>query len=108
MIAHAIRGERQRFGTCQPVRTLAGAIADVAAARANAASLSGVQAGDLPRLRGLYAAVGYGSRGLIWSGLAAELIASQLEGEPAPLEADLLDALDPGRFVMKRLRHGTL
>ena len=87
---------------------LAGAVADVAAARANAASLSGAQADDLPRLRGVYAAVSYGSRGLIWSGLAAELIASQLEGEPAPIEADLLDALDPGRFVMKRLRHGTL
>jgi tRNA 5-methylaminomethyl-2-thiouridine biosynthesis bifunctional protein len=56
----------------------------------------------------MYAAIGYGSRGLIWSGIAAELIASQIEGEPAPLESDLLDAIDPGRFTMKRLRHGAL
>jgi len=83
-------------------------VPDAAAARAGAAALRGARPADLPRLPGLFAAIGYGSRGLIWSGIAAELIACVLEGEPLPLESDLVDALDPGRFVQKRLRQGTL
>jgi tRNA 5-methylaminomethyl-2-thiouridine biosynthesis bifunctional protein len=46
----------------------------------------------------VYGAFAFGSRGLIWAGLGAELIASQLEGEPLPLEKKLCAALDPGRF----------
>ena len=87
---------------------LVGAVADVVAARANASALSGAQPADLPRLPGLYSAIAYGSRGLVWSGIAAELLACQLEGNVLPLEGDLVDAIDPGRFVIKRLRHGAL
>jgi tRNA 5-methylaminomethyl-2-thiouridine biosynthesis bifunctional protein len=46
----------------------------------------------------VYCALALGSRGLIWSGLAAEMIASELEGEPLPLEGKLAEALAPGRF----------
>ena len=46
----------------------------------------------------VYGAFAYGSRGLIWAMLVAELIASELEGEPLPLEGKLADALDPLRF----------
>ena len=54
---------------------------------------------------GIYGAFAYGSRGLIWALLAAELIASQLEGEPLPLEGKLAAAMDPGRFARRaRLR----
>ena len=49
----------------------------------------------------IYGAFAYGSRGLIWAALAAELIASQLEGEPLPLEGKLADALDPARFARR-------
>ena len=45
-----------------------------------------------------------GSRGLIWSALGAELIASQLEGEPLPLEGRLVDALAPSRFELRAKR----
>jgi tRNA 5-methylaminomethyl-2-thiouridine biosynthesis bifunctional protein len=45
---------------------------------------------------------------LAWTALAAECLASQLEGEPLPLEATLVDAIDPGRFAVKRARRGTL
>ena len=45
-----------------------------------------------------------GSRGLIWSALCAELIASQLEGEPLPLEGKLADALAPARFARRAAR----
>ena len=51
-----------------------------------------------PLAPGLYGAFAYGSRGLVWAALAAELLASMLEGEPLPLEGMLADALDPARF----------
>ncbi|HUQ26304.1 MAG TPA: bifunctional tRNA (5-methylaminomethyl-2-thiouridine)(34)-methyltransferase MnmD/FAD-dependent 5-carboxymethylaminomethyl-2-thiouridine(34) oxidoreductase MnmC [Burkholderiales bacterium] len=49
----------------------------------------------------VYGAFAYGSRGLVWAALAAELIASHLEGEPLPLEGKLVDALSPLRFRMR-------
>jgi tRNA 5-methylaminomethyl-2-thiouridine biosynthesis bifunctional protein len=59
---------------------------------------------DVPRHPGLYSLLGYASRGLIWAGWAAELLAAQLEGEPLPLESSLVDALDPARFVLRARR----
>ena len=47
---------------------------------------------------GVYGAFAYGSRGLVWAALAAEIIAAELEGEPLPVEGALLKALEPGRF----------
>jgi tRNA 5-methylaminomethyl-2-thiouridine biosynthesis bifunctional protein len=47
---------------------------------------------------GVYGAFAYGSRGLVWAALAAETIASELEGEPLPVEGKLADAMAPGRF----------
>jgi tRNA 5-methylaminomethyl-2-thiouridine biosynthesis bifunctional protein len=61
---------------------------------------------DLPRQPGLYGLLGLGSRGLVWSALAAEALASQLSGDPMPLESDLLDAVDPGRFRLRAHRRG--
>jgi tRNA 5-methylaminomethyl-2-thiouridine biosynthesis bifunctional protein len=59
---------------------------------------------DVPRHPGLYSLLAYASRGLIWAPLAAELLAASLEGEPLPLEATLVDALDPARFVLRARR----
>ena len=87
---------------------LVGAMPDVAAARAQKAALSGAQLRDLPRLPGLYCAAAYASRGLVWAALAGEMLASLIEGEPQPLERDLADALDPGRFLLKPARRGML
>jgi len=50
---------------------------------------------------GVYGAFAYGSRGLVWAALAAELIASELEGEPLPLEGKLADAMHPQRFARR-------
>jgi tRNA 5-methylaminomethyl-2-thiouridine biosynthesis bifunctional protein len=47
-----------------------------------------------------------GSRGLIWAGLGAELVASGLEGEPLPLEGKLADALHPLRFARRAQKIG--
>ena len=54
----------------------------------------------------VYGAFAYGSRGLVWAALAAELLASELEGEPLPLEGKLADALSPQRFARRALRRG--
>jgi tRNA 5-methylaminomethyl-2-thiouridine biosynthesis bifunctional protein len=53
---------------------------------------------------GLYGAFAYGSRGLLWAGLAGELLASLMEGEPLPLEVALADALAPARFELRARR----
>jgi tRNA 5-methylaminomethyl-2-thiouridine biosynthesis bifunctional protein len=71
-----------------------------------AGGLTGAHALDLPRRDGLYAAFGYGSRGLIWSALAAELLLSQIEHTPPPIETDLVDAIDPARFLLRDVRRG--
>ena len=60
----------------------------------------------LPRAPGLYGLVALGSRGLTWAALGAEQVAAMIEGEPPPLEGALLDAVDPGRFALRRLRRG--
>jgi tRNA 5-methylaminomethyl-2-thiouridine biosynthesis bifunctional protein len=61
---------------------------------------------DWPRTSGLYGIVALASRGLTWAALGAELVAGMIEGEPPPLEGDLLDAVNPGRFALRRLRRG--
>jgi tRNA 5-methylaminomethyl-2-thiouridine biosynthesis bifunctional protein len=87
-----------------------------AAAGLDAASLQGRTAfrsvardrlpliGPLDGASALYGAFAYGSRGLLWAGLGAELLASRMEGEPLPLEAPLAGALDPGRFALRARR----
>ncbi len=59
---------------------------------------------DVPRQPGLYGLLGYASRGLTWAPLAAELLAASIEGEPSPLEAALVQAVDPARFQLALLR----
>jgi tRNA 5-methylaminomethyl-2-thiouridine biosynthesis bifunctional protein len=61
---------------------------------------------DMPRLAGLHGLLGYGSRGLIWAPLMAELLAAQLNGEPLPLPRDLAALLDPARFALRQRRRG--
>ena len=79
-----------------------GQLADEVLATRDAQRLCGAWPLDLPRAEGLY-----GSRGLVWAALGAELIASQLEGEPWPLERDLAEDVDPARFLLRALRQGT-
>ena len=55
----------------------------------------------LPRQTGLYLLSGLGSRGLTSAALAGELIAAQITGAPWPLEADLVDAVDPARLLLR-------
>ncbi|HET9821295.1 MAG TPA: FAD-dependent 5-carboxymethylaminomethyl-2-thiouridine(34) oxidoreductase MnmC [Burkholderiaceae bacterium] len=56
----------------------------------------------LARRPGLLVHTALGSRGIALSLLAADLIAAQAAGAPWPLEADLVDAIDPARFVLRQ------
>ncbi|TMH41475.1 MAG: bifunctional tRNA (5-methylaminomethyl-2-thiouridine)(34)-methyltransferase MnmD/FAD-dependent 5-carboxymethylaminomethyl-2-thiouridine(34) oxidoreductase MnmC [Betaproteobacteria bacterium] len=56
---------------------------------------------------GVYGAFAYGSRGLVWAALAAELIAAEVEGEPLPLASALASAMDPGRFKRRAVSRGS-
>ncbi|WP_027799170.1 bifunctional tRNA (5-methylaminomethyl-2-thiouridine)(34)-methyltransferase MnmD/FAD-dependent 5-carboxymethylaminomethyl-2-thiouridine(34) oxidoreductase MnmC [Paraburkholderia dilworthii] len=85
-----------------------GNVADEALAARDAERLRGAWPLDLPRNEGLFSAFAYGSRGLVWAALGAELIASQIEGEPWPLERDLAEGVDPARFLLRALRQGSL
>lgn len=100
-IRHAMHQSRVAFRCVSADRLpLVGAVPDASKA------FRGDRLRDVPRLPGLYALLGYASRGLIWSALSAELLAAQLEGEPLPIERELADALDPARFLLKAHRKG--
>ncbi|MCO5118276.1 MAG: FAD-dependent 5-carboxymethylaminomethyl-2-thiouridine(34) oxidoreductase MnmC [Burkholderiaceae bacterium] len=60
----------------------------------------------LPRATGLMLATGFGSRGALWSLLAARLLPALAEGYPLPIEADLAASVDPARFLRRSLAGG--
>jgi tRNA 5-methylaminomethyl-2-thiouridine biosynthesis bifunctional protein len=99
LAAHAPLAGRVGFRCAAPDRLpLCGALPDYDAA----GRLEHLR--DVPRHPGLYGLLGYASRGLIWAPLMAELLVCQLENAPPPLEASLVAALDPGRFLLKQRR----
>jgi tRNA 5-methylaminomethyl-2-thiouridine biosynthesis bifunctional protein len=57
-------------------------------------------------LPGLYTQVALGSRGLTTAFISADLIASQIAGEPLPLERSIVETLHPGRFLMRQMKRG--
>lgn len=62
---------------------------------------TGRKTSDIARYPGLWVISGFGARGLVFAPLVAEALASQLCGEPLPLESDLWEALDPARFLLR-------
>jgi len=52
---------------------------------------------------GLYLNTGHGSKGLVSGPLAAEILASMICYESLPIETKLVDALNPGRFLIRDL-----
>ena len=58
----------------------------------------------VPRLPGLFVLGGLGSRGLTWGPLAGEVLAAWIDGAPMPLEGDLVDAIDPARWIVRAAR----
>lgn len=79
---------------------LVGQLPDLTAMPADGAA----RLATLPRQAGIFGLLGLASRGLVWAQLAAELLAAQLDGSPLPLENDLVAAVDPARFWLRRAR----
>lgn len=105
--AAAELGGRTAFRSMVPDRLpMAGQLPDMAILDTQRQRLGGGHLRDLPRLDGLYASFAFGSRGLVFASLCAELVASQIEGEPWPVGSDLADAIDPARYLMHWLRKG--
>ncbi|MFQ1786170.1 bifunctional tRNA (5-methylaminomethyl-2-thiouridine)(34)-methyltransferase MnmD/FAD-dependent 5-carboxymethylaminomethyl-2-thiouridine(34) oxidoreductase MnmC [Aeromonas veronii] len=60
----------------------------------------------LPLHPGLYVLGALGSRGLCSAPLCGELLASEICDDPLPLAADLLEALHPARYWVRKLLKG--
>lgn len=58
----------------------------------------------IARLPGLVLCTAFGSRGVSWAALCGEVVAALATGAPCPLEAGLLDAIDPARFAVRARR----
>ncbi|WP_415902794.1 bifunctional tRNA (5-methylaminomethyl-2-thiouridine)(34)-methyltransferase MnmD/FAD-dependent 5-carboxymethylaminomethyl-2-thiouridine(34) oxidoreductase MnmC [Neptuniibacter sp. QD29_5] len=56
----------------------------------------------------LYVNTGHGSKGLITCPISAELLASMICDEPLPLPKDVIDAINPARFIIKKLIKQTI
>ena len=78
-----------------------------------AASIAGCEdlaSGRLDRTRlverapGLFVCAALGSRGVASASLAAGIVAAQIAGAPLPAEVDLVEAIDPARFAVRRFR----
>lgn len=54
----------------------------------------------------LYGLLGLGSRGLSSAPLMAEVLASQICGDPIPLAVDVLETLHPSRMWIRKLKKG--
>lgn len=88
---------------------LAGWFAGVAAVGGRAALRAATPdrlpiAGGVPGFPGLHVLSGLGSRGLVTAPLLAELLMSEMLGEPLPLELDLAEAVRPARFAERATR----
>lgn len=57
---------------------------------------------------GLFVNVGHGSRGLAYTPLAAELLASMMLGTPLPLPRELVKSVHPARFIVRDLARNRL
>jgi tRNA 5-methylaminomethyl-2-thiouridine biosynthesis bifunctional protein len=90
--------------SCRDHLPLIGALPDPAQLSRARESLMRNDRLPVPRLPGLWMASAFGGRGLLWSVLAAEVLAAHLEVEPMPLTHDLMAAIDPARFVRRALR----
>jgi len=58
----------------------------------------------IARAPGLFVCCALGSRGIASAALGAEVLAAAIAGAPLPAEADLLDAIDPARFLTRGFR----
>lgn len=77
-----------------------GAVPDVTAPAVGSAD----QPRLVPRREGLFVFTALGSRGIGMSALGARLLAAWVTAAPSPVEASLMDAVDPARFAARARR----
>ena len=87
---------------------LIGPVPDLTAIRRDAAAFARNDRLAYPLRPGLFLATGLGGRGLLWSQLAGEWLAGWIDDEPPLIEASLAAAIDPARFIRRRLRRGLI
>ncbi|GJM08957.1 MAG: tRNA 5-methylaminomethyl-2-thiouridine biosynthesis bifunctional protein MnmC [Lysobacteraceae bacterium] len=109
MLSHEVLGGRAAVRAHCPDRLpAAGALADERRFAVDFAKLvHGQRWGAFPsapaHLSNQWVLAGLGSHGYTYAPLAAELLASQMLGDPWPLERDLALAMHPNRFLVRRL-----
>ncbi len=104
-----VSGAQARIGVRSASRDhlpVAGPVARLAALADHDVHAPADQQSALPLHAGLYVLGALGSRGLCSAPLCGELVASEICGDPLPLAADLLEALHPARYWVRRLRRG--
>lgn len=98
-----LHGGRVAFRSTTPdYLPMAGAVIDAVALAANPPRHNANPA-NLPWLNGLYINAGHGSKGLINAPLCAEILACAINGEPIAVDTKLLAALDPNRFLLRKM-----
>jgi tRNA 5-methylaminomethyl-2-thiouridine biosynthesis bifunctional protein len=99
---HALQGRAAIRATTNDYLPIAGAVLDVAYLKENPPRYNALP-NSLPWLEGLYINAAHGAKGLVNAPLCAEMIASLICNEPAPVDCSLLSALDPNRFALREL-----
>ena len=56
----------------------------------------------------LYMNIGHGSKGLVTTPIAAELISALITGSPNPFDSSQLTTIAPARFIIRRLKQGKI
>ncbi|QGY30023.1 bifunctional tRNA (5-methylaminomethyl-2-thiouridine)(34)-methyltransferase MnmD/FAD-dependent 5-carboxymethylaminomethyl-2-thiouridine(34) oxidoreductase MnmC [Pantoea cypripedii] len=90
---------------------MAGSVPDYEATLTQYATLAeqraqGAAVADAPLYPGLFVLGALGSRGLCSAPMAAEVLAAQMSGEPQPLDAATLAAMNPNRYWVRKLLKG--
>lgn len=86
---------------------LVGPMADHEKFRASYAGLRDGKVQEYPALAtlpGLYVNLAHGAKGFTQAALAAEILAAEISGEPAPVSQKMLDTLHPLRFWERQLK----
>ena len=98
----ALQGRAAIRATTSDYLPLAGAVLDIDQLKESTPRYN-APPDKLPWLEGLYINAGHGAKGLVNAPLCAEIIASFICKEPAPVDCTLLSALDPNRFALREL-----
>jgi tRNA 5-methylaminomethyl-2-thiouridine biosynthesis bifunctional protein len=98
----ALRGRTAWRCVAEDRLPLIGQVPDVSPDR-----LTVEQARFVPRRQGLFVFTALGSRGITWSALGGQVLAAAIAGAPSPLPANLLDAVDPARFITRAARRAS-